>query len=74
MKKLLLLGTCAAAILFSLGCYDSKYYDNKLLTKARNDQRADTVNRDLRLIPYDFDAIFGLNYTQNYNDYPTPNY
>ena len=74
MKKLWLLGACAAAILFSLGCYDSKYYDTKLHTAARNDQRADTVNRDLRLIPYDFDAIFGLNYSQNYNDYPSPNY
>lgn len=74
MKKLLLMGACAVAILFSIGCYDSRYYDGKLMTKARDGQRADTVQRDLRLIPYDFDAIFGLNYTQNYNDYPRPNY
>jgi len=74
MKKLLLLGTCAVAMLFSMGCYDSQYYDVKLMTKARDSQRADTVNRDLRLIPYDFDSIFGLNSSQNYNDYPKPNY
>jgi len=68
------LGTCAVAMLFSMGCYDSQYYDVKLMTKARDSQRADTVNRDLRLIPYDFDSIFGLNSSQNYNDYPKPNY
>ncbi len=78
MKRLLGVGVCVAlsvvGILSSMGCYDSKYYDARLMTKARNAQRADTVNRDLRLIPYDFDSIFGLNYSQNYDDYPRPNY
>ena len=74
MKKLLLLGVCAVVMLLAIGCYDSRYYDVKLQTKARDRQRADTVSRDFRMIPYDFDAIFGLNYSQMYNDYPKPNY
>ena len=73
MKKLLF-GACALTILFSMGCYSNQYYDDNLHTSWRNDQRADSVQRDLRMIPYDFDSIFGMNYSQNYNDYPTPNY
>ena len=74
MKKLLLVGICAVAVLSSIGCSDSKYYDTVLKTGMRNRQRADTVQRDLRMMPFDFDAIFGLNYSQSYNDYPSPNY
>ena len=76
MKKLLLVLTCAVTILSAIGCssYDNRYYDTRLRTKNRDAQRGDTVQRDFRMIPYDFDSIFGLDFSQSYDSYPRPNY
>jgi hypothetical protein len=76
MKKLLLVLTSALTILSAIGCSSAtnRYYDTVLRTKTRDWQRGDTVQRDFRLIPYDFDAIFGTDYSGPYNDYPRPNY
>ena len=76
MRKLLLVFACALTILSAIGCNNAtnRYYDIRLQSKARDEQRWDTVQRDLRTMQYDFDTIFGLNYMNDYNDYPTPNY
>lgn len=74
MRKVLLSVVCAILLLAAIGCHESKYYDIRLQTQARNEQRLDTLRRDLRLIMHDLDLIFGLDYSSLRSDYPTPNY